>query len=222
MNRNDFILRLEQALAGMPEEERRRAVEYYENYLDEAGPENEAEVLHTLGAPEKVAADILREFRDVGNPADAAQNTEKTGQTGTESYEARAKNRFQEMDNGQKALALVLAAVAVVCVFPVCVGVVGGVGGILIGLVCAVAAVFLIVPALDLAAWGCAIGFVIAAGYTAAAGTGAELLLFLGLALVSAAFGILMWKLTAYLFRTLFPGLLNGIVGLFRRVFHRS
>ncbi|WP_394273098.1 DUF1700 domain-containing protein [Butyricicoccus sp.] len=222
MNRNDFILRLEQALAGMPEEERRRAVEYYENYFDEAGPENEAEVLHTLGAPEKVAADILKEFRDVSSPAGSAENTGKTGQKGAESYAERAKKRFQTMDNGQKALVLVLAAVAVICVVPASVGIVGGIGGILIGLICAVATVFLIVPVLDLAAWGCAIGFVVAAGYTAAAGTGAETLLFIGLALVSAALGILLWKLTVYLFRALFPALLNGIVGLFRRVFHRS
>lgn len=115
-----------------------------------------------------------------------------------------------------------LAAVAVICVVPASVGIVGGIGGILIGLICAVATVFLIVPVLDLAAWGCAIGFVVAAGYTAAAGTGAETLLFIGLALVSAALGILLWKLTVYLFRALFPALLNGIVGLFRRVFHRS
>ena len=105
MNRSDFILRLEQALGGMPEEEGRRAVEYYENYFDEAGPENEADVLRTLGAPEKVAADILREFRDVGGPAAAGQNQEhdpRSGKKRVESYAARAKDRFQSMDNGQK------------------------------------------------------------------------------------------------------------------------
>lgn len=64
MNRAEFMQRLEKALHGVPEEERRRAVEYYEHYFDEAGAEQEQEVLDALGAPEKAAADILQEFRD--------------------------------------------------------------------------------------------------------------------------------------------------------------
>lgn len=225
MNRSDFILRLEQALGGMPEEERRRAVEYYENYFDEAGPENEADVLRTLGAPEKVAADILREFRDVGGPAAAGQNQEHDTQSGkkrVESYAARAKDRFQSMDNGQKALAVLLAVIAVVCVVPLCVGIVGGIGGILLGLLCAVAAVFCIVPALDIAAWGCAIGFAVAAGYAAVNKTSAETVLLIGLALISMACGILLWKLTVYLFRTVFPNVFKSIVAFIRRIFHRD
>lgn len=215
MNRSEFIARLEQALRNMPEEERRRAVEYYENYFDEAGVENEADVLDTLGAPEKVAADILREFRDVNSPAGAAQN-EKSGGTRRQTW----KNRFSAMDRGQKLLVLMLAAVALVCVVPVALGVIGGVGGLLIGLICAVAAVFLIAPILDFVAWVCAIVFAAMAVYFAVTAVTADALFLAGLALISAAFGIWFWKLTVYLFRKVFPALLNGIVGLFRRVVH--
>ncbi len=220
MNRTEFMQRLQRAIAGMPEEERRRAVEYYENYFDEAGPENEAEVLHTLGAPEKVAADILREFRDVSGPG--AQDGGARGESGAKSYAGRAKARFCEMDGGQKVLVLALAAVAAVCVVPVCVGLIGGVGGLLFGLLAAVAAVFCIAPILSITAWVCAALFVFAAVTTATVGTAAELLLLVGLTLVSAGLGILFWKLTVYLFRKLFPALLNGIAGLFRGLFHRS
>lgn len=74
MNRIEFMQRLEKALREMPEEERRRAMEYYENYFDEADAEQEA--LDTLGAPEKVAADILRDFQDTAE-ARKLQKTRK-------------------------------------------------------------------------------------------------------------------------------------------------
>lgn len=61
MTRAEYLHRLEQALRDMPDEERRRAMEYYEHYFDEADSEQAA--LDALGAPEKAAADILRDFQ---------------------------------------------------------------------------------------------------------------------------------------------------------------
>lgn len=61
MTRKEYLHRLEQALRDMPAEERRRAMEYYEHYFDEA--DSEQAVLDALGAPEKAAADILRDFQ---------------------------------------------------------------------------------------------------------------------------------------------------------------
>ena len=221
MNRTEFMRRLAQALCDMPEEERRRALEYYENYFDEAGPENEAEVLRTLGAPEKVAADILRDFAE----SDSAQTDAKARAHETEQRAAdgasRMKDRFQTMDSGQKLLVLMLVFVAVICVAPAGVAVVGGVGGILVALLSVVAAVFLIVPALDLAAWSCAIGFTIAAGYSAVSEP-VVALCFGGIACICVALGVLLWQLTVYLFRTVFPALLRGIADFFRRLLGRS
>lgn len=223
MNRDEFMRRLAQALRDMPEEERRRALEYYENYFDEAGPENEAEVLRTLGAPEKVAADILRDFAE----NDSAQNRNHTKDHIHETKERategarQMKDRFQTMDSGQKLLMLVLACVALVCIVPACFGVIGGIGGILIALVCVVAVVFLIVPVLDLAAWGCAIGFAIAAGVNVVSNPPVALC-FIGIALICAAVGILLWQLTVYLFRTTFPALIRGIADFFRRLLGRA
>lgn len=208
MNRNEFILRLKQALSSMPEEERRRAVEYYENYFDEAGPENEAEVLRELGAPEKVAADILKNFHDVSQANKGKKRTS-------------AREKFRDMDNGQKLLLVVFAAVAAVCIVPACAAVVGGVGGILIGILCAAAALFLCVPVLAITAWCCAVAFVIAA-VVYAVKEAVLAVLFIGIALICAAIGILLGKLTGYLFRTVFPAMLNSIAGLFRSLFRRS
>ena len=58
MTRKEFMEQLAVLLGGISENERREALEYYENYFDDAGPENEAAVIQELGSPGKVAAMI--------------------------------------------------------------------------------------------------------------------------------------------------------------------
>lgn len=61
MTRTAFLAALEQLLAPLPETERKDALSYYEDYLDTAGPENEARAIAELGSPEEVARKILDE-----------------------------------------------------------------------------------------------------------------------------------------------------------------
>ena len=58
MNRKQFMEQLERLLSDISEAERQEALEYYEGYFDDAGPENEGEVIRELGNPGKVAAII--------------------------------------------------------------------------------------------------------------------------------------------------------------------
>ncbi len=59
MDREGFLAGLARLLEDIPENERREALEYYENYFDDAGPENEARVIQELGGtPEQAAASI--------------------------------------------------------------------------------------------------------------------------------------------------------------------
>ena len=62
MNRKQFMEQLERLLSDISEAERQEALEYYEGYFDDAGPENEGEVIRELGNPGKVAA-IIKIFR---------------------------------------------------------------------------------------------------------------------------------------------------------------
>ena len=66
MNRARFMEQLEKLLSDISEEERREALEYYESYFDEAGPEKEASVIQELGSPEKVAASIKEDLKGQG------------------------------------------------------------------------------------------------------------------------------------------------------------
>ena len=69
MTRTAFLAALEQLLAPLPEAERKDALSYYEDYLDAAGPENEARAIAELGNPEEVARKILDEQPPAGSSA---------------------------------------------------------------------------------------------------------------------------------------------------------
>ena len=62
MERKEYMERLEQLLLVLPEEEREEALQYYYDYFDDAGVENEENVIRELGTPEEVAAKIRAGF----------------------------------------------------------------------------------------------------------------------------------------------------------------
>ena len=77
MTRTAFLSALEQLLAPLPESERKDALSYYEDYLDAAGPENEARAIAELGSPEEVARKILDEQTPAGSSAAPASPARK-------------------------------------------------------------------------------------------------------------------------------------------------
>lgn len=77
MTRTAFLAALEQLLAPLPEAERKDALSYYEDYLDAAGPENEARAIAELGSPEEVARKILDEQSPQGASAAPATPARK-------------------------------------------------------------------------------------------------------------------------------------------------
>ena len=63
MNRNEFMRELELLLADLSQTEKEEALEYYNNYFEDAGPENEEMVIKELGSPAQVAQSIKRDLR---------------------------------------------------------------------------------------------------------------------------------------------------------------
>ena len=59
MTKYEYLAKLEQLLSSLPEQERRDAMNYYEEYFVSAGPEKEAEAIRELGTPEEAARKIL-------------------------------------------------------------------------------------------------------------------------------------------------------------------
>jgi len=83
MNRLEFMAKLREALAGLPDEERANALRYYEEYFDEA--ENEEKAAAGLGDPQHVAQQILQEYRDLTTVPLMANASGASGVSGTSS-----------------------------------------------------------------------------------------------------------------------------------------
>ena len=64
MNRTEFLEQLERLLWDIPESERKEALEYYQDYFEDAGAENEGKVIQELGSPGKVAAIIRADLEN--------------------------------------------------------------------------------------------------------------------------------------------------------------
>ena len=58
MNRKEFMERLERLLWNISDNEREEALQYYNDYFDDAGKENESKVIEELGSPDQVARKI--------------------------------------------------------------------------------------------------------------------------------------------------------------------
>ena len=59
MTRDEFLIRLRTLVGDLPPEEREDVMSYYTEYFDDAGPENEQQVIRQLGSPENVAREAL-------------------------------------------------------------------------------------------------------------------------------------------------------------------
>lgn len=75
MRKDEFFRQLEYLLQDIPEADREEAINYYRDYLEEAGPENEAEVLREFGSPERIASIIRSDH--IGNLEDGGSFTER-------------------------------------------------------------------------------------------------------------------------------------------------
>lgn len=64
MNRSEFMAELRKLLVSIPEDDREEALQYYEDYFEDAGSENEEHVIKELGSPEKVASIIWMDARE--------------------------------------------------------------------------------------------------------------------------------------------------------------
>ena len=64
MNKKLFLDELHRLLSDLPPEERNQAIKYYEDYFEDAGPENEQAILKELGSPQELADQIKAPTQD--------------------------------------------------------------------------------------------------------------------------------------------------------------
>lgn len=95
MNREEFMRRLTALLQDVPPAEREEALTYYNEYFDDAGEENEADVIAALGSPEELAKSIKAGLADGGNGGEFTES-------GFHGYEQRNKNQLMSTNGRQE------------------------------------------------------------------------------------------------------------------------
>lgn len=211
MKRDDFINELERLLTDIPEGDRIDAIEYYYDYFDEAGVENEQKVIRELGSPERVAQTIKEnlgvtgysESRDYdkrggyGEPGDygapndygAPEEREKSYQNHNDTNEQSSST--EQGTKSEKKTSWILIAIIAVLTFPLWIGVVAGLFGAVVGII---GGLFGVVVGLLGASFGLIIGGIaccIAMIFQAAFIGPAEIMVTIGVCALLVALGLL-------------------------------
>ena len=133
MNRLEFMRQLELLLWDIPESDRLDAIAYYNDYFDEAGLENERQVIMELGSPERVAAIIKADLNTSGN--EQAEYTEQGYSDGRSGVNPNTPATRKQRRPLPLALVIVLLVFAAPVILGIGGGLIGGVFGLLGGLI---------------------------------------------------------------------------------------
>lgn len=220
MSRKAFMARLDELLADITEAEKDEALSYYEEYFEDAGPENEEEVISSLGSPEKVAATIKAGL------SENAQEEGEFSETGyTNSYYdvkdevATVNNRkgLGGIGTGGWIIILILCLFALPILGPILLGIAGTIFGVLVAIAAVIFAVLVTGIALVVAAVA-----MVAAGFAALFATPLVGVALIGAALLVAGIGILISILGFWVVTKVIPPLLRGFVELIKKPFVRK
>lgn len=222
MNRAEFMSQLERLLWDIPESDRQDAIAYYNDYFDEAGAENEAQVIQKLGSPGKVAATIKADLHASGN--EHAEYTERGYYDGRENANQNppARKESGERTSKQKRnIPWPLIIVLIIFASPLLIGVGGGLLGGLVGVILGALGIILAVVL-------CGVAFIIAGAVCFVVGivriifNPLEGVVTTGIGSLLLAAGILLTLLFIWCVFKWFPALLRTIVNWCQRLFHRS
>ena len=101
MTRKEYMEQLKKYLKRLPKEDYDNAIEYFSEYFDEAGPENEQQVMEELGQPKEAARELLLNLlqESVGDSKDITE--EKTAALpAAGSYYGKSSHAHSRTDSG--------------------------------------------------------------------------------------------------------------------------
>ncbi|MDO5345387.1 MAG: DUF1700 domain-containing protein [Lachnospiraceae bacterium] len=95
MSKKEYLDQLEHLLSDISQEERQAAIEYFTDYLEDAGPDGEQEAMEHLGTPAQVAAAVKE---GLSNDSESGHFTESGYESGTEAgrYAVVKAGKFQK------------------------------------------------------------------------------------------------------------------------------
>lgn len=221
MTKYEFLGDLSRLLADLPEEERTKALHYYEDYFADAGEEKEQEVLKEFGSPEKIARQIREDSSDTiaygkgmaaetkdplqpySAPSEHAYETGNTGQNQTNYSDSGPSQNHQRVSRNNTALIILVLIVTSPVWGTAAVGILGAVLGIVSAFLGVFAALILGGGGAAIGGIGCIIGGFIAC-LTGELGAG---LLTIGIGCLLFSVGGALCYLGIFLCTKLFPWL---------------
>lgn len=236
MNRVEFMKELEHLLSDISDAEREEALQYYNDYLNDAGEDNEEDVIKSLGSPQKVADNIKAglseneagEFTENGykDYEEEKKNTITEWQSygNTEEKDAgQAKARVfgKKMSGGMMIFLIILCVLFGPAIIGVAIGALATVFGILVAVLAVVVAAFAIVVSLAFALTiSGVLGFAIGIVHLFTKPMGGCILL--GLGLLCFGVGLFFVAITVWSIGKGIPAVIrfavNTITGLFRKM----
>lgn len=229
MTRVEFMTELAALLQDVPEYERVDAMKYYNDYFDDAGEENEQEVIRELESPAKVAANIKADI------SGQAENTVVEYPKGSKESEEKAQEgyqyQYQEAEQDQRTsrpdaktsrgLKILLIIAIILVAAPVAIPLLLGIAAVILGCLAAVFCIFIAIV-VAFAAITVAGVTLICTGIFSMIPTIAVGLALFGTGLILTVIGVIGTIAGFRLCTIVFPGIIRGIVWLCRLPFHRK
>lgn len=222
MNKEIFLRDLRNLLSDLSAEEREQAINYYEDYFADAGAENEQQVIKELGSPLDIANQIKSSTQEnieygKGNAfhtSDAypdlqnstQQQSQSNGYQQTQGGQTNQKKNWTQ-DSTKVTLLIVLALLAAPVGIPVITTVASILFGIFVAIVSIIFAMF--VTAIGLIFSG--IISVISGFALLASSSIANAILLLGVGLILASLGFLLFWFMLFFCKKFFPAFFTSI-----------
>ena len=218
MNRAEFMDRLKNLLSDITEAEREEALHYYEDYFDDAGAENEASVIESLGSPEKVAATIKHGLNE--NAAEEGEFSE-TGYTGytydKDEVATTSSNKRRDLSGGMLVVAIIVCIFALPILGPVVIAILA----VIISILCTVAALLFAVMVSGVAVVIAGFALIIS-GFVTLISVPVVGILLAGAGLILAGVGVLITILGIWIVTKVVPPLFRALINLCRKPFERK
>ena len=211
MNRIEFMTELASLLQDIPAEERRDAMQYYNDYFDDAGEDQEQQVIDELESPQKVAEKIKADM--TGEEVERQSGQQQAGE-----QQAGGQTFFSGSGRTWK---IILIVVIGLCALPVILPAVLGILGAALGVVLAVFGFFLglVLAAASILIAGIAL---IIAGIWCIVPELAIGLALIGSGLIVSVLGVLALVGSIKLCAVVFPAIWKGVVWICRKPFERK
>ena len=238
MSRIEFINELEALLSDIPDEERKEALQYYNDYFEDAGEEQEEQIIKELGTPNQIAASIRADlgsnseqhktrgyFTEKGyhDPfihddkfelVDATEDTREKETKSDQRYYQETKQQYQQ-DQNNHSNSTATWVIILICIFasPLLFSVAGVIFSFLAAIFCFVLAFGLSGIVMSI------IGIVLFVIGILKLGIPLVGLMFIGSGLFIFGLGIIFVLLGVSIAKTVVPVLIRGVVNVCRLPF---